>query len=114
MCSVRMDDDEHALVATAAKAVGVTVAGFFAKAALKEAHDPHTSAAAIAGRRETVIKLFTARRHLAQIGNNLNQLTRAVNSGGRPTDIQLDAVLDSVRRASARVQDATDQLLEDG
>ncbi|MFE5518382.1 plasmid mobilization relaxosome protein MobC [Streptomyces virginiae] len=55
-----------------------------------------------------------ARRHLGQIGNNLNQLTRAVNSGGRPTDIQLDAVLDSVRQASARVQDATDQLLEDG
>ncbi|MFD5487879.1 plasmid mobilization protein [Streptomyces virginiae] len=114
MCSVRMNDNEYALVATAAKAVGVTVAGFFAKAALNAAHDPQTSAAAIAGRREAVIELFTARRHLGQIGNNLNQLTRAVNSGGRPTDIQLDAVLDSVRQASARVQDATDQLLEDG
>ncbi|MGW6979148.1 plasmid mobilization protein [Streptomyces sp. NPDC054932] len=113
MCSVRLNDDEHALVATAAKAVGVTVAGFFAKAALNAAHDPHTSAAAIAGRRETIIELFTARRHLGQIGNNLNQLTRAVNSGDRPTDIQLDAVLDSVRRASARVQDATDQLISD-
>lgn len=114
VCSVRLNDDEYALVAIAAKAVGVTVAGFFAKAALNAAHDPQTSAAAIAGRREAVIELFTARRHLGQIGNNLNQLTRAVNSGGRPTDIQLDAVLDSVRQASARIQDATDQLLEDG
>lgn len=114
VCSVRMNDAEYALVATAAKAVGVTVAGFFAKAALNAAHDPQTSAAAIAGRREAVIELFTARRHLGQIGNNLNQLTRAINSGGRPTDIQLDVVLDSVRQASARVQDATDQLLEDG
>ncbi|MFD0377285.1 plasmid mobilization protein [Streptomyces sp. NPDC127112] len=113
VCSVRMNDDEHTLVATAAKAVGVTVAGFFAKAALNAAHDPHTSAAAIAGRRETVTELFAARRHLGQIGNNLNQLTRAVNSGGRPIDIQLDAVLDSVRRASARVQDATDKLISD-
>ncbi|WP_260618520.1 MobC family plasmid mobilization relaxosome protein [Streptomyces sp. WAC07149] len=114
MCSVRLNEDEYALVATAARTVGVTVAGFFARAALRAAHDPHTSAAAIAGRRETVIELFTASRHLGQIGNNLNQLTRAVNSGGRPTDIQLDAVLDSVRRAAARVQDATGQLLEDG
>ncbi|MEU9861448.1 plasmid mobilization relaxosome protein MobC [Streptomyces sp. NPDC047971] len=109
-----MNDAEYALVASAARTVGVTVAGFFAKAALNAAHDPHTSAAVIAGRRETVTELFAARRHLGQIGNNLNQLTRAVNSGGRPTDIQLEAVLDSVGRASARVQDATDQLLEDG
>lgn len=114
VCSVRVNDDEHALVASAAKAVGVTVAGFFAKAALRAALDPHTSAAAIAGRRETVTELFAARRHLGQIGNNLNQLTRAVNSGGQPTDTELDAVLVAVRRASARVQDATDRLLEDG
>ncbi|MFB6577112.1 plasmid mobilization relaxosome protein MobC [Streptomyces sp. NPDC056402] len=113
MCSVRMNDAEHALVATAARAVGVTVAGFFARAALRAAHDPHTSAAAIAGRRETVVELFAARRHLGQIGNNLNQLTRAINSGAQPPDAELDAVLVAVRRASARVQDATDQLLED-
>ncbi|MET8751013.1 MobC family plasmid mobilization relaxosome protein [Streptomyces sp. NPDC004667] len=60
-----------------------------------------------------VQELFAARRRLGQIGNNLNQLTRAVNSGGRPTDIQLDAVLDSIHQASTRVQDATDQLISD-
>ncbi|MFK0049880.1 plasmid mobilization protein [Streptomyces sp. NPDC090741] len=113
VCSVRVNDDEHALVATAAKAVGCTVAGFFARAALSAAHDPGNSAAAIAGRRETVTELFSARRHLGQIGNNLNQLTRAVNSGAQPTDAQINAALDSVRRATARVQDATDQLLSD-
>ncbi|WP_371675913.1 plasmid mobilization relaxosome protein MobC [Streptomyces sp. NBC_01276] len=113
VCSVRANDNEHALVAIAAKAVGVTVAGFFAKAALSAAHDPGNSVAAIAGRRETVTELFSARRHLGQIGNNLNQLTRAVNSGVQPTDAQINAVLDSVRRATARVQDATDRLLED-
>ncbi|RPF44740.1 hypothetical protein EDD96_1278 [Streptomyces sp. Ag109_G2-6] len=35
MCSVCLPDDEHALVATAARAVGVTVAGFFARATHK-------------------------------------------------------------------------------
>lgn len=113
VCSVRVNDDEHALVVTAAKAVGCTVAGFFARAALSAAHDPGNSAAAIAGRRETVSELFAARRQLGQIGNNLNQLTRAVNSGVQQTDAQINAVLDSVRRATARVQDATDRLLED-
>ncbi|WTV00895.1 MobC family plasmid mobilization relaxosome protein [Streptomyces sp. NBC_00045] len=109
-----MSDAEHKFVATAAKAVGVTLAGFFARAALGAAHNPHTSAAAIAGRRETVAELFAARRHLGPIGNNLNQLTRAINSGAQPTDTRLDAVLESVRLASARVQGATDQLLRDG
>ncbi|WP_436319091.1 plasmid mobilization protein [Streptomyces virginiae] len=112
VCSVRMSDDELALVATAAKTAGVTLAGFFARAALSACRDPQTSAAAIAGRREMVAELFAARRHLGQIGNNLNQLTRAINSGAQPPDAQLDAVLDAVHRASARVQGATDQLLE--
>ncbi|MDH6537963.1 plasmid mobilization relaxosome protein MobC [Streptomyces sp. SPB4] len=107
-----MSDDELALVATAAKTAGVTLAGFFARAALSAARDPQASAAAIAGRREMVAELFAARRHLGQIGNNLNQLTRAINSGAQPPDAQLDAVLDAVHRASARVQGATDQLLE--
>lgn len=35
VCSVCLPDDEHALVATAARAVGVTVAGFFARATHK-------------------------------------------------------------------------------
>ncbi|MFJ9789372.1 plasmid mobilization protein [Streptomyces globosus] len=112
VCSVRMSDDELALVATAAKTAGVTLAGFFARAALSAARSPQASAAAIAGRREMVAELFAARRHLGQIGNNLNQLTRAINSGAQPPDAQLDAVLDAVHRASARVQGATEQLLE--
>ncbi|MFF5781611.1 plasmid mobilization relaxosome protein MobC [Streptomyces virginiae] len=112
VCSVRMSDDELALVATAAKTAGVTLAGFFARAALSASRDTQTSAAAIAGRREMVAELFAARRHLGQISNNLNQLVRAINSGAQPPDAQLDAVLDAVHRASARVQGATAQLLE--
>ncbi|MFB6484247.1 MobC family plasmid mobilization relaxosome protein [Streptomyces virginiae] len=112
VCSVRMSDDELVLVATAAKTAGVTLAGFFARAALSAARDPQTSAAAIAGRREMVAELFAARRHLGQIGNNLNQLARAINSGAQPPDAQLNAALDAVHGASARVQGATDQLLE--
>jgi len=59
-----------------------------------------------------IAELFAARRHLGQIGNNLNQLTRATNSGAQPPDAQIDALLNAVHRATARVQGAADQLLE--
>lgn len=51
-------------------------------------------------------------RHLGQVGNNVNQIARAINLGDRPADAQLDAVLNAVRRATERVQAATDKLLE--
>ncbi|WP_443051733.1 plasmid mobilization protein [Streptomyces sp. NBC_00304] len=112
VCSVRMSDDELARVSAAAHAADVSVAGFFARSALSAASDPETSAAMIAGSRETLTELFDARRHLGQVGNNLNQLARAVNAGAHPADAELAAVLDAVHRASARVQAAVDQLLE--
>ncbi|RKT02319.1 uncharacterized protein DUF1206 [Streptomyces sp. 3211.6] len=49
-------------------------------------------------------------RRLMRNGNNLNQLTLAINSGDRPADAHLDAVLTAVRRATDRVQAATDRL----
>ncbi|WUN61498.1 MobC family plasmid mobilization relaxosome protein [Streptomyces sp. NBC_00304] len=107
-----MSDDELARVSAAAHAADVSVAGFFARSALSAASDPETSAAMIAGSRETLTELFDARRHLGQVGNNLNQLARAVNAGAHPADAELAAVLDAVHRASARVQAAVDQLLE--
>ena len=54
--------------------------------------------------------MFAARRHLGQVGNNLNQVARAINSGGQPAEI--DAVLAAVQRAVFRVQAATDRLLD--
>ncbi|MEU4173841.1 hypothetical protein [Streptomyces sp. NPDC026589] len=62
------------------------------------------------GRREQVAELFAARRHLGRVGTNLNQAPRALNSGARPAE--LDAVLAATHRAVQRVQDPTDQLLQ--
>ncbi|MBV9024179.1 MAG: plasmid mobilization relaxosome protein MobC [Streptomycetaceae bacterium] len=109
VCSVRLNDEEKTLLTAAATTARTTLPAFLARSGLAAARDLDTTAAAIAGRRELVTELFAARRHLGQVGNNLNQVARALNSGGRPAE--LDAVIAAVHRAVHRVQDATDRML---
>jgi hypothetical protein len=110
VCSVRLNDQEHEHLSAAAHAAGVSLPAFLARAGAAAAGDVQAAAAAVAGRRELISELFAARRHLGQVGNNLNQLARAINSGAHPSE--LDVVIAAVHRAVRRVQDATDHLLE--
>ncbi|MFD5510052.1 plasmid mobilization relaxosome protein MobC [Streptomyces sp. NPDC127051] len=112
VCSVRLNDDEKHHLATAAAAARTSLPAFLARSALAAARDPEHAAGAIAGERELISEMFAARRHLGHVGNNLNQVARAINSGDQPADAHLDAVLTAVRRAIDRVQAATDRLLE--
>ncbi|MEU1073618.1 MULTISPECIES: plasmid mobilization relaxosome protein MobC [unclassified Streptomyces] len=107
---VRLNAGEKTVLTSAATATRTSLPAFLARSGLVAAHDLDNTAAAIAGRRETVSELFAARRHLHQVGNNLNQVARAINSGAWPPE--LDAVLAATQRAVQRVQDATDQLLQ--
>ncbi|MET9296594.1 plasmid mobilization relaxosome protein MobC [Streptomyces sp. NPDC003077] len=109
VCSVRLNDDEKTLLTAAARSARTSLPAFLARSGLAAAHDLDSTTAAIAGQRELVAELFAARRHLGQVGNNLNQVTRAINSGGRPSE--LDSVIAAVHRAVHRVQHATDRLL---
>jgi uncharacterized protein (DUF1778 family) len=109
VCSVRLNDEEKTLLSAAAAASRTSLPAFLARSGLAAAQDLDNTAAAIAGHRELVTELFAARRHLGQVGNNLNQVTRALNSGALPPE--LDAVIAAVDRAVSRVQHATDQLL---
>ncbi|MFD5453919.1 plasmid mobilization relaxosome protein MobC [Streptomyces olivaceus] len=56
-----------------------------------------------------IAEFFAARRHLGHVGNNLNQIARAVNAGAQPAE--LDVVIAATNRAIQRVQHATDRLL---
>ncbi|MEU3188812.1 plasmid mobilization relaxosome protein MobC [Streptomyces sp. NPDC006923] len=107
---VRLNDAEKTVLTAAATATRTSLPAFLARSGLAAAHDLDNTAAAVAGHRELVSELFAARRHLGQVGNNLNQVARAINSGGRPAEI--DAVVAAVQRAVSRVQAATDRLLE--
>ncbi|MGA5076124.1 plasmid mobilization protein [Streptomyces griseoincarnatus] len=107
--NTRFSDDELILVTAGAKAAGLTLAGFLARAALSAARDLERTASAVADEREVIAEFFAARRHLGYIGNNLNQIARAVNAGAHPGE--LDVVIAATDRAIQRVQHATDRLL---
>lgn len=109
VCSVRLNDEEKTLLAAAATAARTSLPAFLARSGLAAASDLDNTVAAIAGRRELVSEFFAARRHLGHVGNNLNQVAHAINSGAQPAE--LDAVIAATQRAVQRVQDATDQFL---
>ncbi len=112
VCSVRLNDAEKHQLDEAAAAARASLPAFLVRAALAAAREPEAAAGAIAGERELISEVFAARRHLGRVGNNLNQITRAINTGAHPPDAQLQAVLDAVHQATERVQAATDKLLE--
>ncbi|MEV8307183.1 plasmid mobilization relaxosome protein MobC [Streptomyces flavidovirens] len=110
--SCRMNDDEYQLLVRAAAVCHMSIASFLAHSALRAASDLDRTAADIAGEREMLNGLFGLRRHLGQLGNNLNQVARTLNSGAEAT--QAEAVLTAVHRAAKRVDAFTQRHLDSG
>jgi uncharacterized protein (DUF1778 family) len=109
ICNIRLNDNEWSRLTTAARTSRKSLPAFLVRAGLAAAEDSENTAAVIADHRDLIAELFAARRHLGQVGNNLNQVARAINSGGQPAE--LDAVVSAVQRAVARVQAVTDRML---
>ncbi|WP_405674753.1 MobC family plasmid mobilization relaxosome protein [Streptomyces sp. NBC_01511] len=107
--SCRMNDTEYQRLARGAAACGMSIAAFLARAGLNAARDLDRTAAEVAGEREVVSELFALRRHLGQIGNNLNQVAKAANSGADAP--HATAVLAAVERAAQRVDAFTQHYL---
>jgi uncharacterized protein (DUF1778 family) len=107
----RFNDEEKQALLAAAAACAMTPSGFLAHAALSAARDLTRTAAEVAGEREMIAELFSLRRHLGQIGNNLNQVAKALNSGADAP--HTEAVLQAVHRAAKRVDAFTQNRLED-
>ncbi|MEV6535185.1 plasmid mobilization relaxosome protein MobC [Streptomyces sp. NPDC051639] len=110
ICNIRLNDDEWSRLTNAARTSRKSLPAYLVRAGLAAADDSENTAAVIAGHRDLIAELFAARRHLGQVGNNLNQVARAINNGGQPAE--LDAVVSAVQRAVARVQAVTDRMLE--
>lgn len=102
--SVRLTRDELDIVKRAAEAVGLKTAGFLADAAVAVAQAQGGPKAWLLDQRGRVEELMSASAQLARAGNNLNQVARILNSGGR-AEYADDAVA-RVLRAVARVEAA--------
>lgn len=107
--NTRFNDDEFALVTSAAAECELSVAGFLARSALAAARDLQRTAAEIADERDVITALFESRRRLGWAGSNLNQAMKAVNSGSEAP--QLPQAIDAVKAAADRVHEAASALL---
>ncbi|MGW5650604.1 plasmid mobilization protein [Streptomyces humi] len=108
--NTRFNEEEFALIKSAAARCNLSVAGFLARAALAAARDLDRTSAEIADEREVITALFDSRRKLGWAGSNLNQAVKALNSGAETP--QLEAAIDAVRRAAESVRDASARLID--
>lgn len=106
---VRFSKDEYKLLRDRAAAVGLTPSAFLAAAA--EPRD-RLGLGRMSGeeRRAWASELAAVRRLLAAVGNNLNQLARAANSGAAVDRTEAAATIDACDRAVHRVDQVLDQL----
>lgn len=106
--SVRLNETEHTLIQGGADAVGMSTAGFLAYSGLAMSRDQSRTAAAIATDRDVLTELFAARRQLGWAGSNLNQVAKALNTGGEVP--HLATVIADIQRAAQSVQVAADRV----
>lgn len=107
--NTRFNDEEFAVIKSAAARCNLSVAGFLARAALSAARDLDRTSAEIADEREVITALFESRRRLGWAGSNLNQVAKALNSGADAP--QLEATLTAVQRAAQTVHEAAAHLI---
>lgn len=108
--NARFNEDEFALIKSAAARCNLSVAGFLARSALAAARDLDRTSAEIADEREVITALFDSRRRLGWAGSNLNQAVKTLNSGAEAP--QLEAALTAVRRAADTAHEAATRLIE--
>ncbi|WP_226966749.1 plasmid mobilization protein [Streptomyces phaeolivaceus] len=108
--NTRFNEEEFALIKSAAARCNLSVAGFLARAALAAARDLDRTSAEIADEREVITALFDSRRKLGWAGSNLNQAVKALNSGAEAP--HLEAAIAAVHRAAESVRDASARLID--
>jgi len=108
--AVRFTAEEKAEIAAAAERAGVFPAGFLATVGLTVARDRDTLLRADEQLDAAVDELAALRAQISRVGNNLNQIARAHNAGGRPHPGVLNHALTALVRTLARIDLAADAL----
>ena len=93
---MRFNDAEYEALTTRAGAAGVTVQRFLADGAFASRRPQVSAPAAL------IAELAALRRLTGSLSNNINQIARWLNSGGRP-DARITGALDFVQRAMTRL-----------
>jgi hypothetical protein len=96
---LRFNDAEYEAIAARAASAGVSVQRFLADGAFASRRPPVSAPAAL------LAELAALRRLTGSLSNNINQIARWLNSGGRP-DARITGALDAVRRAMTRLDAA--------
>jgi hypothetical protein len=108
MLSVRFSDDELAEVRSAAERIQMATSAWVGKLAVDAAE--HRAVPPGWQYREVMTELTRLRSQIIWVGNNVNQIARAINSGIVPgMDLQpvldrLQEVVDSIEQASEKVR----------
>lgn len=108
----RYNDNEFALVQTAAALSGMALGGYVAECSLAAARadDP---TAAVADYRAMVKALMTANGQLGKVGSNLNQLTHHLNKDGAwPHPAAVQQLLDHIEASITQLDAAIAQVTE--
>ncbi|WP_189135173.1 plasmid mobilization relaxosome protein MobC [Wenjunlia tyrosinilytica] len=108
---VSYNDTELSIVREAAARDSQALAAWVGNAALDVAKERVVPVSADA--RDVVAEFIKARNHVSRVGNNVNQIAKALNADGTVTAAQLAAALDAVHRAIQRMDEATRQVMRE-
>ena len=97
--------EEEAALGARAKVLGVTVPRLLLESALAPPESGSVTGLPPADKIEICDQLYGLARLVRQLGNNVNQIAKAVNATGDVTD-DLDATLVAVRRTLVRIDTA--------
>ena len=105
--SVRFADGELAEVRTAAERIGMATSAWVGKLAIDAAE--HRTVPPGWQYREVMTELTRLRSQITWVGNNVNQIARAINSGIVP-DMELQPVLDRLQEVVSSIEQAAEQV----
>ncbi|GHI98182.1 hypothetical protein TPA0906_00480 [Streptomyces olivaceus] len=108
---VSYTDSELTIVREAAERDNQALAAWVGDAALKVAKEKVVPVSVDA--RDLVAELIQSRNQASRIGNNVNQIAKALNADGTVTNAQLAATLDAIVKAVQRMDEATLQVMRE-
>ncbi|MGC9478830.1 plasmid mobilization relaxosome protein MobC [Streptomyces sp. WG4] len=108
---VSYNDPELAIVTEAAARDNQALASWIGTTALNVAKEKLVPVSTDS--RDVLAELIQARNQASRIGNNVNQMAKALNADGSVTGAQLTATMDAIVKAIQRMDEATRQVMRE-